>query len=313
MRLLTIAVVAATLLPHPASAQVQPSSEWRIGADLAAKLKKDAAWIALIDRSTLSVGRYRLKANAKDNQRPHDLDEIYYVVAGKAQFTAAGETRALKQGDVVFVAARAKHHFHDIEEDLDVLVLFSTAVATTGGMAAGPKPTKQTPYAENSARGATRIFYWFGPDSAGQVAIHYGRPRWQAQYGQFLGKPSNKRWRLGENFWTTLDTNMELTVGGVKVPTGQYHMVLQNVPKRGLELVLLDPALVRKQRLDAYEASKTSGGLRIPLSMQVAKVRAGRLAMELTVDRKQRDRGELAITFGSHLLRAEVQMHPDDK
>jgi hypothetical protein len=31
-------------------------------------------------------------------------------------------------------------------------------------------------------------------------------------------KPAGKRWRFGENFWTTLDTNMELTIGGVKVP-----------------------------------------------------------------------------------------------
>lgn len=103
---------------------------------------------------------------------------------------------------------------------------------------------------------------------------------------------------------------MELTIGGVNVPIGQYYMVLLHAPTKGLELALLDPTIVRRQRLDAYEASKTSGGIRVPLSIEVSEVRAGRLSMELTVDRKQRDRGALAIRFGSHLLRAQVRLHP---
>lgn len=154
MRMFLVALFTTALLPHHATAQVQRASEWRIGSALAATLANDAAWMPLIDRSTLSVGRYRLQAAAKDHQNPHDKDEIYYVIAGKAKFTAGDDTRSLHAGDV---------------------------------------PTEQTPYAENSARGASRIFYWYGPDSAGQVALDYGRPRWAASYEQFLNKPSGQR------------------------------------------------------------------------------------------------------------------------
>lgn len=302
--------LALTASPATGQSQLPKAVEWHIGTALEKQLTKNAPWVQLLDRSTMSIGRYRLKAGSNDGQSPHDRDEVYYVVAGKGQFTAAGETRSLAKGDLVFVAARAKHHFHDITKDLDVLVFFSTGIPVAGGMVAGPKPTEQTPYAEQSPRGATRIFYWFGPDSAGQVAIDYGRPRWQGQYAQFLGKPSGKRWRFGENFWTTLDTNMELTIGDAKVPIGHYYVALQNDTKNGLELLLLDPQPVRKQRLDAYEVTKTTGGIRIPVKKERAKQFASRLTIELSVDRKERDRGTLVVTFGGNEMRADVVMHP---
>jgi hypothetical protein len=176
-------------------------------------------------------------------------------------------------------------------------------------MRAGPRPTEQTPYPETNARHATRVFYWFGPDSAGQVAIDHGQPRWQAAFDGFLKQPTGKRWRFGENFWTTLDTNMELDLGGVRVPVGSYYCVLQNTAKDGVQLVLLEPAAVRGQRLDAYEAAKTSGGILVPLQHGEAAP-VSRLRIELSVDRQQKDGGALTIRFGSHELSAPLVMHP---
>jgi len=306
-------VAIALLAPAPLARAQQgppPPVVWRIGAQAEKLLANTTAWVPMLGRSTLSVGRYRLRAGSADGQSPHDRDEVYFVVAGKGRFTAAGQTRDVAAGDLVFVAAKAKHHFHDVTEDLDLLVIFSDAVPTTGGMIAGPKPTEQTPYPETSARGSTRIFYWYGPDSAGQVAIDYGRPRWNGNYGTFLKQPSGRRWRFGENFWTTLDTNMALTIGGVDVPIGGYYCVVQNDAKAGLQLVLLDPDEVRKQRLDAYEANKTRGGILIPLKGGPATLPTGRLEIELEVDRAERDRGALRVRFGKHELSADLKMHP---
>ncbi|MEO6593748.1 MAG: hypothetical protein ABIP94_03235 [Planctomycetota bacterium] len=200
--------------------------------------------------------------------------------------------------------------FIDIEEDLDVLVMFSKAHAPTGGMAAAPPPTEQTPYAETSQRGNTRIFYWFGPDSAGQVAVDFGRQRWQPAHAKFLRPPGGPRWRFGENFWTSLDTNMQLELGGVLVEPGQYYLVLENVDEKGPQLVLLDPQEVRRRRLDAFEASKTTGGQRVPLAASASEQSASGLDIELVVDGKQGDRGELRIRFGPHLMTAPLVMRP---
>lgn len=75
----------------------------------------------------MSAGLYVLPAGATDLQRPHHEDEMYYVVRGRARFTAGDEDREISAGSVLFVAAEVEHHFHDIAEELAVLVLFAPA------------------------------------------------------------------------------------------------------------------------------------------------------------------------------------------
>ncbi len=74
-----------------------------------------------------SAGVYRIPAGGDDTQTPHHQDEIYYVVAGRAQFTAGRRTVAVSPGNVIFVPAKEAHRFHEVEEDLEVLVLFAPA------------------------------------------------------------------------------------------------------------------------------------------------------------------------------------------
>lgn len=74
---------------------------------------------------TLSTGLYHLAAGAIDQQQPHEEDEVYYVIRGRAQFTADGKEEAVGPGSVLFVAAGVEHRFYDIEEDLQVLVFFA--------------------------------------------------------------------------------------------------------------------------------------------------------------------------------------------
>ena len=75
----------------------------------------------------MSAGFYRLPACGVDPQSPHDEDEIYVVMHGRARITVGDEARAVSPGDVVFVAAQVPHHFHDIAEDLEVVVVFAPA------------------------------------------------------------------------------------------------------------------------------------------------------------------------------------------
>lgn len=75
----------------------------------------------------LSAGLYVLEAGATDPQQPHGEDELYHVVAGRARITVAGESRPVRAGSLVFVAAGVVHRFHDIEERLEVLVVFGPA------------------------------------------------------------------------------------------------------------------------------------------------------------------------------------------
>ena len=78
----------------------------------------------------LSVGVYVLPAGGTDPQGPHTEDEAYYVVSGRATITVGADERPVSAGSIVFVGADVPHRFHDIEEELTVLVVFGPAEYT---------------------------------------------------------------------------------------------------------------------------------------------------------------------------------------
>lgn len=75
----------------------------------------------------MSAGIYVLPAGATDNQTPHQEDEIYYVVRGKAKMRLGREERAIHEGDVIFVEKNLEHRFFNITEELMLLVIFAPA------------------------------------------------------------------------------------------------------------------------------------------------------------------------------------------
>ncbi|HKV89056.1 MAG TPA: cupin domain-containing protein [Candidatus Dormibacteraeota bacterium] len=73
----------------------------------------------------LSVGLSVWPRGSIDRQRPHAEDEVYYVMSGRGTIRVAGEDHPVKAGTIVFVATGVEHRFHDIEEDLRVLVFWA--------------------------------------------------------------------------------------------------------------------------------------------------------------------------------------------
>ena len=86
-----------------------------------------AEYVEHLRRPDLSVGTYSLRAGAIDTQSPHTEDELYVVTAGRGQFTSGGRTVAIAPGTTLFVPAHEVHFFHDIAEDLALLVFFGPA------------------------------------------------------------------------------------------------------------------------------------------------------------------------------------------
>jgi mannose-6-phosphate isomerase-like protein (cupin superfamily) len=75
----------------------------------------------------ISIGVYVLPAGGTDPQQPHNEDEVYYIVSGRAQIQVNGEDRPVDAGSIVYVAKHDPHHFHSIIEDLTILVFFAPA------------------------------------------------------------------------------------------------------------------------------------------------------------------------------------------
>jgi mannose-6-phosphate isomerase-like protein (cupin superfamily) len=84
-------------------------------------------YLEFLRRDSLSCGLYVLEPGAEDPQTPHQEDEVYVVLAGRARLTVAGRDQPVGPGRVVFVARTVPHRFADVTERLSVLVLFAPA------------------------------------------------------------------------------------------------------------------------------------------------------------------------------------------
>ena len=94
------------------------------------RAESDRLYHEFIRTHDLSVGVYVLPAGGTDPQGPHTEDEVYYVTSGRASMTVGDEVRSIRAGSIVFVGADVPHRFHDIEEELVVLVVFGPAEYT---------------------------------------------------------------------------------------------------------------------------------------------------------------------------------------
>lgn len=96
--------------------------------ELAHKQKnKNSPYLEFLRESSLSMGLYNLPQGGADKQQPHNEDEVYYVISGRASITVGNENRVVTPGSIIFVAAHVPHYFYDIQEDLTLLVFFAPA------------------------------------------------------------------------------------------------------------------------------------------------------------------------------------------
>ena len=78
----------------------------------------------------MSVGLYVLPVGASDGQLPHGEDEVYLILSGRSSFTAGHAVRQVEPGDTIFVAAGAPHRFHDITDEMRIVVVFAPPEGT---------------------------------------------------------------------------------------------------------------------------------------------------------------------------------------
>jgi quercetin dioxygenase-like cupin family protein len=89
--------------------------------------RRGGAYSEFLRVASMSAGLYVLAAGSADSQSPHEQDELYYVLRGKARMRAGTLDLELAAGSLIFVAAHAEHHFYDIEEEITLLVFFAPA------------------------------------------------------------------------------------------------------------------------------------------------------------------------------------------
>ena len=97
-------------------------------AEIKAGLKgKPVEYLEFLNVSALNCGVYFLAAGSTDMQSPHDDDEVYFVLSGKARMRLEGAERSLEPGSLLYVSATTEHSFFEIEEDMTLLVMFANS------------------------------------------------------------------------------------------------------------------------------------------------------------------------------------------
>lgn len=95
--------------------------------EIRGKLKgKAVEYLEFLNVPAVNCGIYFLKAGSTDMQAPHDEDEIYLVLDGKARMRLGNADRAVEQGSLLYVSATTEHSFFEIEEDMTLLVIFAS-------------------------------------------------------------------------------------------------------------------------------------------------------------------------------------------
>jgi mannose-6-phosphate isomerase-like protein (cupin superfamily) len=94
-------------------------------ADITAQARAAADRYAgeVLRSDLLSIGLYIVPAGGVDDQTPHGEDEVYYTVSGRGSIRVGESDHPVQPGTLLFVPAEEVHHFHDVSEDL-VLVVF---------------------------------------------------------------------------------------------------------------------------------------------------------------------------------------------
>ena len=84
---------------------------------------EEVQYLEFLNVPALSCGLYHLPAGSTDMQAPHDDDEVYLVLSGKARMRLGEEERDVGPGSLLYVGATLEHSFFEIQEDMTLLVM----------------------------------------------------------------------------------------------------------------------------------------------------------------------------------------------
>lgn len=181
---------------------------------------------------------------------------------------------------------------------------------------AGKKPRQKIGAfgSDSPERGTTRVGYWNNEKNmgAGQFAIDYGRPMWKQDYedtAKFDAMTKGKVYRLGSNFWTTLDTDMPLTIAGKTIPAGAWYLGLHRSDDGATwSLVFIDPAKARAAHVDASEIERAPISFKAPMTADPGGEMKDKLTIDLVFKKGDLKNVTLKIAWGKIQLSAPIQV-----
>ena len=146
----------------------------------------------------------------------------------------------------------------------------------------------------------------------GEFVISYGQPSWKPEYNDpatFDQMTKGRVWRMGDNFWTVLDTNLPLRIGGKEIAVGEYYLgAHRSEDGNAWSLAFMDPSKIRKDRLDAVEIAKATVDFMVPMTFQKREEAAEKLTITLEHPKEDLMNVTLRVAWGNFQLTAPIQV-----
>ncbi|MDA2933180.1 DUF2911 domain-containing protein [Acidobacteria bacterium AH-259-D05] len=144
----------------------------------------------------------------------------------------------------------------------------------------------------------------------GQLAINYGQPVWRSEYedpATFDQMTKGQVWRMGDNFWTVLDTNLPLKISGGDIAAGAYYLgVHRSQDGSAWSLAFIDPSKARRERLDASQIAQATIDFMVPMTFEKAEESTEKLTISL--EKEDLTNLTLKVAWGNLRLTAPVQV-----
>jgi len=165
-----------------------------------------------------------------------------------------------------------------------------------------------------SQRAYTRILYTVrgAGEYPGEFMIAYGQPGWRPEYSDpttFDQMTNGRVWRMGDNFWTVLDTNLPLKISGKEIGAGSYYLgAHRSEDGSAWSLAFMDPEKVRGARLDAAEIGKAPVDFMVPMTFQTTSEAVEKLIITLEQAKGDLMNATLKVAWGSFQLSAPIEV-----
>lgn len=194
---------------------------------------------------------------------------------------------------------------------LSLLVPFALTIPLSSMAKSPSQDDEQQAYVSGGNRGSVRIAFFSQKSSGGQVALDWGLADWKDEYQKAIESKKfvGKRWRLGKDFWTNVDAFFDFKLNGTTIKAGYYYLTLEMKKDGSYILGFHDPAVIRKNKLDAFLAEQYKGAaaVEVALDHEDAKQVAKQLQFQIEPSENQPTQGVFSLTFGPHKLKASFE------
>ena len=116
------ALILCFMVPVILMAQADPDNAVSLDDALKKMTADNKSFAVGLKHGTMRTLLYSPKD--KDDQRPHDQDEVYIVVSGSGIFQNGDKKYSFKTNDVLFVPAKQEHRFIEFTDDFKTWVVF---------------------------------------------------------------------------------------------------------------------------------------------------------------------------------------------